>query len=76
MYLACLAPCLHSCQPCRLRRTRLIVWDEAGMSHKHAFEFLDRQLRDLCGVDSLFGGKVGSACILMQRILYVMNQQP
>jgi hypothetical protein len=43
------------------------------MSHKHAFEFLDRQLRDLCGVDSLFGGKVGSACILMQRILYVVN---
>ena len=28
-------------------RTRLIIWDEAPMMHKHCFEALDRSLRDL-----------------------------
>jgi ATP-dependent DNA helicase PIF1 len=30
------------------------------MLHKHAFEFLDRQLRDLCNPDMPFGGKVSA----------------
>ena len=39
-----------------LQATRLIVWDEAPMSHRHNFECLDRTLRDVMGRDILFGG--------------------
>ncbi|XP_076923279.1 uncharacterized protein LOC143585354 [Bidens hawaiensis] len=44
--------------------TSLIIWDEAPMIHKHAFEALDRTLNDVMNGDSantsetLFGGKV------------------
>ena len=47
-----------------LKQTDLIIWDEAPMTHKHAFEALDRSLKDVFGVhadessDLLFGGKV------------------
>ncbi|XP_076908897.1 uncharacterized protein LOC143565957 [Bidens hawaiensis] len=47
-----------------LKKTSLIIWDEAPMIHKHAFEALDRTLKDVMNVDlgntsgSLFGGKV------------------
>ncbi|XP_076881582.1 uncharacterized protein LOC143529741 [Bidens hawaiensis] len=47
-----------------LKKTSLIIWDEAPMIHKHAFEVLDRTLKDVMNVDlgntsgSLFGGKV------------------
>ena len=47
-----------------LKRTRLIVWDEAPMMHRFAFEAVDRTLKDLMkAVDSVlesqpFGGKV------------------
>ncbi|XP_076886945.1 uncharacterized protein LOC143536652 [Bidens hawaiensis] len=47
-----------------LRQTSLIIWDEAPMIHKHAFEALDRTLKDVMNGDSantsesLFGGKV------------------
>ena len=47
-----------------IQATRLIVWDEAPMMHKHAFEAVDRTLRDLMkAVDPAlercpFGGKV------------------
>nr|KAJ0226239.1 hypothetical protein LSAT_V11C100049790 [Lactuca sativa] len=47
-----------------LRKTSLIIWDEAPMIHKHAFEALDRTLKDVlrCGNSSIsnipFGGKV------------------
>ncbi|XP_076925669.1 uncharacterized protein LOC143588594 [Bidens hawaiensis] len=46
-----------------LKKTSLIIWDEAPMIHKHAFEALDRTLKDVMNVDlantsgSLFGGK-------------------
>ncbi|XP_076896951.1 uncharacterized protein LOC143550109 [Bidens hawaiensis] len=46
-----------------LRQTSLIIWDEAPMIHKHAFEALDRTLNDVMNGDSantseaLFGGK-------------------
>ena len=39
-----------------LQQTKLIVWDEATMSHKHAFEALDRTLQDLKNNDQLMGG--------------------
>ncbi|KAK9056489.1 hypothetical protein SSX86_023850 [Deinandra increscens subsp. villosa] len=45
-----------------LKKTSLIIWDEAPMVHKHAFEALDRTLRDIITPDatnntnSPFGG--------------------
>ena len=36
----------------------VILWDEALMAHKLAFEAVDRLLRDLTSVDLLFGGKI------------------
>ncbi|XP_022003820.2 uncharacterized protein LOC110901291 [Helianthus annuus] len=47
-----------------LQKTQLIIWDEAPMIHKHAFEALDRSLKDILSDDSSnnidlpFGGKV------------------
>jgi hypothetical protein len=39
-----------------LRRTKLLVWDEAPMMHKFAFEAVDRTIRDIMEVDQPFGG--------------------
>ncbi|KAM0067595.1 putative DNA helicase [Helianthus debilis subsp. tardiflorus] len=47
-----------------LKETKLIIWDEAPMIHKHAFEALDRTLKDISNCDTSknsetpFGGKV------------------
>ena len=41
-----------------IRRTRLIVWDEAPMAHRHLLEALDRTLRDVTDTEEPFGGKV------------------
>ncbi|XP_058749869.1 uncharacterized protein LOC131622866 [Vicia villosa] len=45
-----------------LRQTKLIIWDEAPMAHKHTFEALDRTLRDVMSKygnsKEMFGGKV------------------
>ncbi|XP_058741856.1 uncharacterized protein LOC131614261 [Vicia villosa] len=45
-----------------LRQTKLIIWDEAPMAHKHAFESLDRTLKDVMRTygnsKEIFGGKV------------------
>ncbi|XP_058751157.1 uncharacterized protein LOC131624213 [Vicia villosa] len=45
-----------------LRQTKLIIWDEAPMAHKHAFEALDRTLKDVMRTygnsKEIFGGKV------------------
>ena len=41
-----------------IRRTALIVWDEAPMAHRHHLEAFDRTLRDIAGSDEPFGGKV------------------
>ncbi|XP_010497251.1 PREDICTED: uncharacterized protein LOC104774316, partial [Camelina sativa] len=38
-------------------QTELIIWDEAPMTHRHAFEALDRTLRDLMSSERPFGGK-------------------
>ncbi|XP_035838181.1 ATP-dependent DNA helicase pif1-like [Helianthus annuus] len=45
-------------------QTKLIIWDEAPMVHKHAFEALDRTMHDIFNIsnssrsDVVFGGKV------------------
>ncbi|KAI3745925.1 hypothetical protein L6452_08337 [Arctium lappa] len=47
-----------------IKKTRLIIWDEAPMVHRYVFEALDRSMNDIFGsqgiTDSemLFGGKV------------------
>ncbi|KAH9602305.1 hypothetical protein KSS87_012983 [Heliosperma pusillum] len=47
-----------------LRMAKLIIWDEAPMTHKHSFEALDRSLKDVMRVvdernaNEPFGGKV------------------
>lgn len=47
-----------------LKEAKLIIWDEAPMSHKHTFEAVDRSLRDLMSsvhpsyAEKPFGGKV------------------
>jgi ATP-dependent DNA helicase PIF1 len=39
-----------------IRRTKLIIWDEAPVQYRYCFEAVDRTLRDITGVDSWFGG--------------------
>nr|GEX33421.1 ATP-dependent DNA helicase PIF1-like [Tanacetum cinerariifolium] len=47
-----------------IRMTKLIIWDEAPMTHKHCYEAFDRTLRDICQTDpttpndKLFGENV------------------
>ena len=47
-----------------LQVTKLIIWDEAPMTHRHAFEAVDRTLKDLMKAvdpsleEKPFGGKV------------------
>lgn len=40
-----------------LRATSLLLWDEAPMTHKHAFEAVDRMLQNVMGNKLPFGGK-------------------
>ena len=39
-----------------LRRTSLIIWDEAPVQHRHCFEAIDRTLKDLRNDTGWFGG--------------------
>ncbi|XP_076905569.1 uncharacterized protein LOC143561338 [Bidens hawaiensis] len=41
-----------------LEKTKLIIWDEAPMHHKHGFQALDGSLKDVLSSNFLFGGKV------------------
>lgn len=47
----------------RVAKIDLIIWDEAPMAHRHAFEALDRTMRDILSNDDPtaackpFGGK-------------------
>ncbi|KAE9278548.1 hypothetical protein PF008_g28593 [Phytophthora fragariae] len=42
-----------------IQRASLVIWDEAPMTHRHAFEAVDRTLRDIVDNDQeQFGGKV------------------
>ncbi len=60
---ACYVP-LNSPQAALIQATRLIVWDEAPMAHKHVFEAVNRMLQHVMGVvdpalkDMLFRSKV------------------
>ncbi|XP_026436770.1 uncharacterized protein LOC113334784 isoform X2 [Papaver somniferum] len=41
-----------------IRKASLIIWDEATMANRYAFEALDRTLRDITKVELPFGGKI------------------
>ncbi|CAN6555560.1 unnamed protein product [Malus baccata var. baccata] len=41
-----------------IQKAKEIIWDEATMTHRHAFEALDRTFRDLTDIDLPFGGKI------------------
>ena len=41
-----------------IRRTVLIIWDEAPTQNRHCFEAVDRTLKDVCGSNRWFGGIV------------------
>ncbi|CAN6548323.1 unnamed protein product [Malus baccata var. baccata] len=41
-----------------IQKAKAIIWDEATMAHRHAFEALDRTFRDLIDIDLPFGGKI------------------
>ena len=38
------------------RETKLIIWDEVPMQHKHCVEVVDGTLRDICDSEKPFGG--------------------
>jgi ATP-dependent DNA helicase PIF1 len=39
-----------------IRLTNLIIWDKAPMTHRFAFEAVDRTFRDITGIEKPFGG--------------------
>ncbi|KAM0041315.1 putative DNA helicase transcription factor B3-Domain family [Helianthus debilis subsp. tardiflorus] len=41
-----------------LRETKLIIWDEAPMVHKHAFEALDKTMNDIFNMDTSIGSEI------------------
>ena len=41
-----------------IKSAKLLVWDKSPMIHRHAAEYIDRSLRDLCSCDLPLGGKV------------------
>jgi len=47
-----------------IKKAEIILWDEAPMTHRHAYEALDRSLRDIMKTtdpaleQSSFGGKL------------------
>ncbi|KAF1872414.1 hypothetical protein Lal_00016712, partial [Lupinus albus] len=59
-----------------LKQTKLIIWDEAPMSHKFCFEALDKSLGDIMGTISndsiIFGGKFVVFCGDFRQILPVI----
>ena len=51
-----------------IRRTRLIIWDEAPMANKSVLHWINRQLQDIMGNRELFGGKVLLLCGDFQQL--------
>ena len=55
-----------------IKRTALIVWDEAPMQSRAVFETVDRTLRDIMDSDKIFGGIATLFCGDFQQILPVV----
>jgi len=41
-----------------IRETKLIIWDEAVMAHRHMFATVDKTFKDIMNNDNLFGNKL------------------
>ena len=54
--------------------TKLLVWDEVPMMHKHAAGCIDGTLRDLCSNDLPFGGKVVAFGSDFRQILPIIRR--
>nr|GMD14732.1 ATP-dependent DNA helicase PIF1 [Ipomoea batatas] len=48
----------HTANASLLRHSKLILWDEASMTHRNIVESLDMTLKDIMDCQDLFGGKV------------------
>ncbi|OWZ17842.1 Helitron helicase [Phytophthora megakarya] len=58
-----------------IEKASLIIWDEAPMAHRHAFEAVDRTLRDIMHNDAeRFGGKVFVLSAYFRQILPVVKK--
>ncbi len=57
-----------------IRQTKLILWDEAPMTNKLAFEAMDRTLRDLTNRNEPFGGIVFVMSGDFRQVLPVIPQ--
>ena len=59
--------------------TSLIIWDEAPMDHRYAFEAVDRSLKDILSINDLsltntpFGGKTILLGGDFRQILHVVS---
>ncbi|XP_076902960.1 uncharacterized protein LOC143557876 [Bidens hawaiensis] len=73
-----------SIKPCSddahlLKETKLIIWDEASMIHKYAFEALDSLMTDVLTPNTsinsgiLFGGKVIVFYVDFRQVLHVIT---
>ncbi|XP_076917944.1 uncharacterized protein LOC143578140 [Bidens hawaiensis] len=64
-----------------LKKSSLIIWDEAPMIHKHAFEVLDRTLNDVMNGDSgntseaVFGGKDRALSAPLNEVVQEINER-
>ena len=42
----------------KLRKVKVIIWDEITMTSKHEFEAVNKLFRDICENNKIFGGKL------------------
>ncbi|CAN6691565.1 unnamed protein product [Malus baccata var. baccata] len=57
-----------------IQKAKAIIWDEATMTHRHAFEALDRTFRDLTDIDLPFGGKIMIFGGDFRQVLHVIRK--
>lgn len=57
-----------------IRQTKQLIWDEAPMTHKYAFEAVDRTLRDITKHDKPFGGITVVMCGDFRQVLPVVKK--
>ncbi|XP_028098326.1 ATP-dependent DNA helicase PIF4-like [Camellia sinensis] len=55
-----------------IRHATIIIWDEATMTNRYAFQVLNRTFIDIIGVDYPFGGKIMVFCGDLRQVLPVV----
>ena len=60
-----------------VKECALIIWDECTMSHRKAFEAVDRLLRDITKTNEIMGGKLVSSdglfCSYIKKVQYLIT---